>query len=171
VDTYLKELSLEDGQDIFQMLQEIGKGENGFTNSIPTSSFEGFSRSLTIFINNSKGIDLPEQHVPQTIYWLFVNAKPVGLGKLRHHLNDRLREYGGNIGYLIRPTERGKGYRTLLLTKLINEAKTKEMNEVLITCDEDNLRSRRVIEGNNGLLAELGNGVCKYWIKLKDLDV
>lgn len=33
---------------------------------------------------------------------------------IRLALNERLKKYGGNIGYSIRPTERGKGYKDLL---------------------------------------------------------
>lgn len=73
----------------------------------------------------------------------------MGYGKLRHHLNEKLRQYGGHIGYIIRPTERGKVYGTILLSKLLSEARNKMIPEVLITCDEDNARSRRVSESNN----------------------
>jgi RimJ/RimL family protein N-acetyltransferase len=37
---------------------------------------------------------------------------------------------------------------------------------VLITCDEPNTASRRVIEGNSGILENTLGGECRYWIDL-----
>jgi predicted acetyltransferase len=40
------------------------------------------------------------------------------------------------------------------------------MTERLLTCDEDNTGSRRVIAANGGRLAEVTDGTCHYWIRL-----
>jgi predicted acetyltransferase len=40
------------------------------------------------------------------------------------------------------------------------------MTELLLTCGEDNTGSRRVIEANGGVLAEVTGGTCRYWIRL-----
>lgn len=161
----LKELSAKDDMDIFDMLKEIGPGENGFMNSAFGISYEEFPGFLAENIDYSKGVNLPPGYVPQTIYWLYINAKPVGLGKFRHYLNDSLRVRGGHIGYCIRPTERGKGYGTIILRELLKEAKAEAVDEALLTCDATNIPSRRVIEGNNGELESIIDGECKYWIK------
>ncbi|GGG12892.1 GNAT family N-acetyltransferase [Paenibacillus aceti] len=106
----LRALSEDDGIEIFEMIQEMGLGENGFTNTFPVSSFEEFKLSLPRQIQISQGFDLSEGYVPQTIYWMYVDGHPVAYGKLRHRLNDKLMRYGGHIGYMVRPSERGKGY-------------------------------------------------------------
>ncbi|MHB1392498.1 MAG: GNAT family N-acetyltransferase [Clostridia bacterium] len=162
----LRELSTQDGIDIFDMLKEIGPGENGFMNSAFGISYEDFPGFLAENAAYSKGINLPPGYVPQTIYWLYIDSKPVGIGKFRHYLNDALRVHGGHIGYCIRPTERGKGYGSIILRELLKEAKAKAFDEALITCDATNIPSRRVIEGNNGELESIKEGECKYWIKL-----
>lgn len=118
----LEELREIDGQDIFEMIQEIGLGENGFTTNFPENDFEEFKRSLPQLVQYSKGIDLPKGHVPQTIYWMYVDGKPVAYGKLRHQLNEKLLMYGGHVGYIVRPTERGKGYGKLFLSEMIKRA-------------------------------------------------
>lgn len=161
----LRELTTKDGEDIFDMLTEIGPGENGFMNSAFGISFEEFPSYLKDNVDFSKGINLPSGYVPQTIYWLYVDSRPVGVGKFRHYLNDFLRERGGHIGYSIRPTERGKGYGTLILSELLKKAKDKNVDDALITCNETNIASRKVIEGNNGVLESIKEGECKYWIK------
>lgn len=147
------------------MVQEIGEGENGFGNSLKANDLEEFQSQLLKNYEYSKGINLSTNLVPQTIYWLFIDDKPVGYGKLRDYLNEVLKEHGGHIGYTIRPSARNKGYGKIILEKLIEEAKRKKIEEALITCQETNIRSRRVIEHNNGQLIDNANGRCKYIIR------
>jgi predicted acetyltransferase len=162
----LKELSLGDGNDIFKMLTEIGPGENGFMNSAYGISFEEFSEFLRGKIDFSLGKNLMPGYVPETIYWLYADCRPVGIGKLRHYLNSALRIHGGHIGYCIRPVERGKGYGTIILGELLKIARGKAIGDVLLTCAASNTPSRRVIESNNGVLESIIEGECKYWIRL-----
>ncbi|MCX7709725.1 MAG: GNAT family N-acetyltransferase [Clostridia bacterium] len=160
----LKELSMDDGKDIFDMIKEIGPGENGYTNTGYDMDYQSFSGYLQMNSDMAKGINLQPQFVPQTMYWLFVDKKPVGAGKLRDHLNDNLKKNGGHIGYTIRPSERGKGYGVLILRELLKKAKEKGIEEVLITCRESNIASRKVIEHNGCELVEINNQQC-YWRK------
>lgn len=163
----LRKITESDGRDIFDMLQEIGPGENGFGNSGFNIIFDKFPEYLDNNIGFSKGIGLDEKYVPQTIYWLIIDNIPVSFGKLRHYLNDNLRKVGGHIGYSIRPSERKKGYGNLILKQILKEAKKLNIAEVLLTCDADNIPSRKIIEKNNGILESLENGECKYWIKVE----
>jgi len=118
----LRELRIDDGIDIHDMLREIGPGENGFGNAGHDIDFKDFGQFLQAQIDMSHGVGLdPNKFVPQTRYWLFVDSKPVGIGKLRRFLNERLRVLGGHIGYTIRPSERGKGYGTLILSELLKK--------------------------------------------------
>jgi predicted acetyltransferase len=164
----LRELCIKDGDDIYDMLQEIGPGENGFMNNAYGLSREEFHVYLEENIDHSKGINLPPGYVPQTTFWLYTGSKPVGMGKLRHYLNNSLREHGGHIGYCIRPTERRKGYGKLLLGEVIKEARKLNIPKALVTCFEVNKGSRGVVEGNGGRLADITDGECHYWI---DLDI
>jgi predicted acetyltransferase len=93
-----------------------------------------------------------------------VDGRPVGIGKLRHYLNDKLRAVGGHIGYTIRPSERSKGYGVLILRELLTKAKHKGIEEALITCHETNTASRRVLEANDCKLVDIREGEC-YWTK------
>lgn len=164
----LRELSVDDGMDIFDMIREIGPGENGFTSNFPLDRFEAFKSKLPELVDNARGINLPEGYVPQTIYWLYIDGKPVAYGKLRHALNEQLLRHGGHIGYTVRPSERGKGYGKLLLKELLRAAKKKHLDKVLITCNVDNVRSRRVVESNGGMLENIIDRTCRYWIHLNE---
>lgn len=160
----LSPASPADGRDIYEMIAEIGPGENGYVNAgfdLEYADFPGFIRDR---IEMAEGINLPAHHVPQTTYWLRVDSKPVGIGKLRHYLNDSLRQSGGHIGYAIRPSARGKGYGKLILGELVKEARQKDIDVLLLTCDERNLPSRKVIEASAGRLQKAENGKCTYLI-------
>lgn len=162
---YLKELELDESEDIYQMIQEIGEGQNGFINSLISNNLKQFEEKLVRYHDMSKGIHLSEGLVPQTIYWFYVEGRPIGYGKLRHKLNDKLLAHGGHIGYIIRPTERRKNFGRIVLKELLIKAHQKGIDEILLTCNEDNVASRKVIESNNGILSEMKDGSCKYWIK------
>jgi len=92
--------------------------------------------------------------VPETHYWLIRSDRGtdtfVARGSIRHELTEHLRHIGGHIGYAVRPSERRKGYGTEILRLMLPEAKRLGINPVLITCDADNLGSRKIIEHNGG---------------------
>jgi len=161
----LREASLSDGIDVWSMLREIGPGENGFGNEgyeVPYSHFQSF---LQRRLDMKQGLELPDGRVPMTTYWMFSGEKPVALCKLRHRLTDSLRRIGGHIGYCVRPTERGKSYGNAVLALTLQAACEKGIDPILITCTEDNIPSRRVVERNGGLLDRFDSGVAYYWVR------
>lgn len=162
----LKEASLSDGRDIFEMIMEIGPGENGFVNNGFDLAYSEFPNFIRDRIALSRGDNLQPNYVPQTNYWLLIDSYPVGVGKLRHSLNDQLRKSGGHIGYSIRPSERGKGYGKVFLAELLKEAADLGIDKVMLTCEPNNVPSRKVIEANRGILSGIEDGKCNYWISL-----
>lgn len=149
---FLKTLSVDDGWDIFDMLKEIGTTENSFTNPVHEMTYEQFKKWLIQQEKWSREEDLPPGYVGQTIYWLYDGERPVGFGKIRHQLTEASRRSGGSIGYAIRPQCRRKGYGKAILRMLLVEAKRKRIKELLLTVDKGNIASKKVIEGNNGIL-------------------
>jgi len=118
-------------------------------------------------------VGLPDGWVPGTTYWLIRDGKTiVAQSNLRHRLTPSLERVGGHIGYATRPSERRKGYGTLLCALTLQKARELGLKRVLITCDADNLASARIIEKNGGRLEnqELSQATGKlknrYWIEL-----
>lgn len=99
-------------------------------------------------------------------YWVTEDAVVIGFLQLRHTLNDRLREDGGHIGYSIRPTYRGRGHATRALALALDRARELGLNQVLLTCDDDNVASARTIESQGGVLEEVRANKRRYWITL-----
>ena len=90
-------------------------------------------------------------------------------------LTARLLREGGNIGYGIRPSARGRGFGTELLRQTLVRARELGLSRVLLTCAQRNLPSVRTILGNGGrldsqdFLPERGEIVQRYWIDLGEV--
>jgi predicted acetyltransferase len=102
---------------------------------------------------------------PVTFLWMVAGEEYVGSLAIRHRLTPRLLEEGGHIGYSVRPTARRQGHASRALGQaLVLAHGVVDRPEVLLTCLEDNLGSRAVIEGNGGVLEDVRGGVRRYWL-------
>lgn len=79
-------------------------------------------------------------------------------------LNPFLFEKGGHVGYSVRPGARGRGVARAALDLAVLEARSLGIDPVLVTCVEENLASRRVIEGAGGVFEDSRDGFRRYWI-------
>ncbi len=95
----------------------------------------------------------------------------VGIIDLRHHINHPiLSVWGGHCGYSVRPSERKKGYGTEMLRLVIEKARDMGIPRLLITCDDDNAASEKVIRANGGVFERIvedhGSQIKRYWINV-----
>ena len=162
----LKPLQVTDGKDIYEFLQKIPKEEKGFMNGAYGKTYEEYLKWLEKSQKIAQGIDLEEWMVPQSIYWLYVDEKPVGMGKLRHSLTQGLLEQGGHGGYTIILQERGKGYGTILLKLLLEEAKSLSIKKFLVTVNNENTPSIKVALNNGGKIEKVNEQRHYIWIDL-----
>jgi len=75
-----------------------------------------------------------------------------------------LRKVGGHIGYDIRPSARRHGHATAMLRAALAVAHRLNINPALLTCDTDNLGSRKVIERNGGVLEDQLGDKLRFWV-------
>ena len=115
---------------------------------------------------------VPEGLVPSSTY-LGIREKDnyiVGMIDIRHYLNEYLTQVGGNIGYSVRKTERNKGYAKQMLKLALEKCKELKIKKVLITCDEDNIASEKVILSANAKFEDIrnvdGENKKRFWIDL-----
>ena len=98
----LKKLSINDGLDVYNMLQDIPLDENGYHNSANGITYEEYKEWLVKKEKDANQIGIIDGwRVPQTTFVLYEDGVPVGYGSIRHFLTDALREVGGHIGYCI----------------------------------------------------------------------
>jgi len=102
--------------------------------------------------------------VPATTLWWMSGPDYFGRLAIRHRLTPLLLEVGGHIGYDVRPSGRRRGYATAMLCAAVPIAHMLGIDPVLITCDEDNVASRRVIEANGGVYEDQRGEKLRFWV-------
>lgn len=117
----------------------------------------------------------PPNGVPTVQYGLFEKrtGRLLGLLQIRLVLKGYLVDFGGHIGYCVRPSERRKGYAKQMLKAGLDVCRGEGLERVLITCLEDNLGSARTIESCGGILegvvyddVNYKANMKRYWINL-----
>lgn len=136
------------------------------------STLKEVERKINNDILCEKGL-LPEGRLHSLCFWfLDIQNNIVGTSRLRPKLNERFLNIGGNIGYDVSPTFRKKGYGTIILKQTLEQAVKIGLDKVLVTCDDDNIGSYKVIENNGGILEnkvidkKTGKIVRRYFIEL-----
>ena len=128
--------------------------------------FKGYVLKLK---DNIKGCD---GWVPSYTFWLTnMNDKILGVVRIRTSLNNEfVRKFAGHIGYDISPLSRRRGYGMTILKLALEKAAMIHLDKFLITCDDDNIASKRIIENNGGVFEseifkeENNKQMRRYWI-------
>ena len=102
--------------------------------------------------------------VPCTFLWAVEDGEYLGSLAIRHRLNDHLLHEGGHVGYSVRPSARRRGVATAALAAALPLLRDLGIDPALLTCDDDNAGSARVIEANGGVLEDVRDGVRRYWV-------
>jgi predicted acetyltransferase len=162
----LRPLSMEDRIEALKGHSELAK-ENweyllGYVESMSWSDY------LDALKKESLGQELKEGRVPATFLIAEDQGNLVGRASIRHELNDFLFNFGGHIGYGVRPNFRRQGFATEILKQSIKYLDEFGVKNILITCGNDNVGSRKVIEAQGGILENAveykGSSVLRFWI-------
>lgn len=90
--------------------------------------------------------------VEASMYWGTQEGTVVGRIALRHRLTGSLEEFGGHVGYEVRPSYRRRGIATEMLRLILLTERAREIGRLLLTCAPDNVASNRTILANGGVL-------------------
>lgn len=108
-------------------------------------NFQGYLKDINDYSN---GNDLPYGEVATSTFWLICERDVVGVVRIRHQDV----ECAGHIGYDISPNYRKKGYGNQILKLALEKATKIGIKELVLTCNIDNVASKKIIENNNGKL-------------------
>lgn len=126
---------------------------------------EGFSAYIHAVLRDRER-DAPRRPgwVPCTTLWWINRADYLGRIAIRHRLTPALREVGGHVGYDIRRSARRQGHATAMLAAALPVAAGLGIDPALITCDDTNVASWRVIEANGGRLEDHRGAKLRFWV-------
>jgi predicted acetyltransferase len=115
--------------------------------------------------------------LPTSEYELFDNENLVGKIQIRQTPSHGIsipESMASHIYYEIIPEYRSMGYGKQILTLGLEEAKKNNLKEVFVSCMEDNIGSKKVIEANGGvfvedaMIPEEGRKMLKYHILISN---
>lgn len=172
---FLREPTIVDKKEILDMVREFEECGDEYPfegisilKGVTFDSYADFLRKL----EESKHIeDTHPEWANQTTYVLTDETGHIyGMSCLRHDLKGDLINIGGHVGYAVRPSERGKGFGTLQLRLVLEKALELGIKEVLVTCRENNVGSKKTMEkcvGHSDTLVDsryFGIKEYRYWI-------
>jgi predicted acetyltransferase len=167
----LRELTLKD-QAAFEVLLDVWDGAIGFSMVYGLVAGMNFETYLKILNDARDGIYLAEGLVPATSLFAFEGNEIIGKVSVRHKLNKVLETMSGHIGYGVVPEHRQKGYASAMLEQSLPYCRTLGMKKLLITCNEENVASAKVIIKNGGVLENIydpkdgSSKKMRFWIQL-----
>lgn len=156
----------------FDVLSFYHEFDKEHTTCIGYGNYKDYDTWLVGMNNRHTGENLPEGYVRENFYLCYDGDEMVGVFSLKFELTEFLFNYGGHIGYAVRPSKRNKGFATKILKQGIEWSKRFGFDRVLCVCDEDNYASEKVILKNGGVFEnKLYNGdeqvfVKRYWIEV-----
>ena len=164
--------NLSYADEIIKYKEESLKESPLINGSAGLNNFSSIEDWLEELKRRSSEATVPEGLVPSSTY-LGVREKDnhiIGMIDIRHYLNEYLTQVGGNIGYSVRKSERNKGYAKQMLKLALEKCKELKIKKVLITCDEDNIASEKVILSANAKFEDIrcidDENKKRFWIEL-----
>jgi predicted acetyltransferase len=141
----------------------------GFDFAFDFTPGENFEKWLELQVDHRLGKNVASGWVASTFELALVEGQIAGRLSVRHALNDVLLRWGGHLGYGVLPPFRGQGVAKRMLQRGLQLTAQLGIQRVLVTCDEDNAASRRIIEGGGGVYessyvgAGINRPIRRYW--------
>ena len=143
-------------------LTVIGDESHTFEELADPIAFTAFTQRLNDLA--LPGMSRPAGFVAMTTLWWVDGEEYLGRLSIRHELTDFLRELGGHIGYVVRPSARSQGHAGAMLAAALPVAFCLGIDPALLTCDDTNVASRRVIESNGGVFEDQREDKLRFWV-------
>lgn len=163
---YPTEANRKDVQAFYSEFEQQGKTCIGY------GKHKDYDIWLTNIHNRITATDLPEGFVQEAFYLCYDGSEMVGVLNLKFTLTEYLLNYGGHVGYAVKPSRQGHGLATQMMHQCLDIARGMGMDKLLMVCDDGNYASEKVILRNGGQYedsrydAEESVNVKRYWVSL-----
>lgn len=177
---YLEKPSKKRKNDIMEYINELAE-YNSETNGIGSlrKIFDGytFEQALQRCLNMENKEYAEKIGKCQSKTFLLIREndnKIIGAINVRWNLSEAMLQFGGHIGYGIRPTERRKGYNKINLYLGMIEASKLGLDKVMLDCDANNIGSDKTLKALGGKLERTeidpADGILTnvYWFNVKE---
>jgi predicted acetyltransferase len=138
-----------------------GEAETAREEGLPAAWLEEAAADFAGFVERRRSVR-ELWGVPVTELWFVDGTDYLGTVVIRHRLTPALQREGGHIGYHVVPGQRRRGHATQMLAQAKPVCRQLGLTEILVTCAEDNIGSRRAIEANGGTLDRVVDGEAHY---------
>ena len=163
--------NLNDAEEIEEFKKEFEENNSGMDGT--GILFRSSAEEWIEYINELEDRNNPNI-IPSLQYGLFDEEnRLLGLIQIRLELKGYLINFGGHIGYCVRPSERRKGYAKSMLRLALDICRKEGLGKVLVTCLEDNVGSAKTIEACGGVFEKVvfddlnyKANMKRYWISL-----
>jgi predicted acetyltransferase len=168
----LEVVDIPHGPSYVSMLDECDRAGEGYPYNDAALAREDFRRFVREAEDEAAGIGLPQGIPPQTTFVLVADGDVLGEMRYRPDLEEPYEPFHGHAAYNVRPSARGHGVATAGLALLTDRARADGLPGMLLTVEDDNPASVRVIEKNGGrhvrdTVGDDGEQVASYWIDLR----
>ena len=169
----MKRPSLEYRTQFLKYLAEFeDAGEESFRKAAEIAR-EDFPKYLEILERQSEGVATAEGFNAEQIFWVFDEKEVlIGTCAVRHPVTSEVENTLGHLGGSVRPSYRRKGYGTVVMDLLMNQARKIGLKKAICIVEKTNLASQKIIEKFGGKVVgeELdessGTKIIRYRISL-----
>lgn len=159
--------SLERKQDALDYIEEFKECNSNINGAGGLHKYLDNYEDWLKKLENDYQIIPNEENVPNRTYFLVrcSDNKIIGMTNIRTVLNSNLKKHGGNIGYSIRPTERGKGYNKINLYLALKICNDYGIKIAFLDANLNNPASWKTMEALGGLRVK------EYYNKEKNCNI
>ena len=155
---FLEKPSINRKEEIIEFLNEFVKYHSNINGSGGLDKiYDGytFEQALERTLNMENEDYAKKNHrCPGKTFLLIRNSdnKIIGTINIRWNLTKEMQQFGGNIGFGIRPTERRKGYNKINLYLGLLETQKLGLKKIMLDCEANNIGSEKTMQALGGIL-------------------
>ena len=138
---WLKEITLEDGKEYYDILMELSSYKDAYAKPLPDDemSLEDFEYFKQVRLKMKDASNIPESVMPTSTYWIMNESEPIGYATLKHKIDPN--KPGGHFGCCLIKRYQNKGIGSDIIRDTGNYLKQLGYKKVRLGVDKENPQS------------------------------